>query len=352
MVRHSLFEPSQLGAISVKNRIIMAPMTRARGTLDRLPTPLMAEYYAQRASAGLIISEGIIPEPSGRGYLAVPGIYEDAQIEEWRSIVAAVHEKGGKIVAQIMHTGRVSHTSFLDGAAPVAPSAIAAKGEVFTLEGMQAFSVPVALTETQILQIIKNYGIAAKNAVSAGFDGVEIHGASGYLPNQFLASNANHRTDTWGGSLEARARFILAVIDEAVAMIGAARVGVRVSPGFGFNDIEDADPTTTHTYLAKEFSKRDLAYVHVINLIPELDALGIIRSNFKGSVIANGAYTKGRAQDDLTTGRTDYVSFGEAFIANPDLPERLQHDLPLAMPDRATFYTPGPRGYTDYPAYS
>lgn len=351
MTGNELFEPSQLGAIPVKNRIVMAPMTRSRATMDRVPTRLMCEYYNQRASAGLIISEGIIPDLSGRGYLRVPGIYNDVQIDAWRDVTAGVHAHGGKIVAQLMHVGRISHVSFLDGGAPLAPSSIAAKGEAFTAAGMQPFATPVAMTEEQIHSVIENYGLAAKNAIVAGFDGVEIHGASGYLPNQFLAPNANQRTDGWGDSLEARARFMLGVLDETCAAIGADRVGIRVSPGFSFNDIEDPNLVATYSYLAGQFSKRGLAYLHIINLTNACDPLNVMRPHYEGNIIANGAYDKTRALSDIVQGRAQFVSFGEQFISNPDLPERLVRDLPLAAVDRATFYTPGPNGYTDYATY-
>jgi N-ethylmaleimide reductase len=352
MTASSIFEPSQLGAITVSNRIVMAPMTRGRATFDRVPTALMRDYYCQRATAGLIISEGIIPHPTGRGYLCVPGLYNDAQVEAWRDITTAVHAHGGKIVAQLMHVGRISHSSFLDGGTPLAPSAIAAKGEVFTAEGMKPFTTPVEMTEEQIQATINNFRSAAENASAAGFDGVEIHGASGYLPNQFLAPNANQRSDGWGGPIERRARFLLAVIDETTAAIGSDRVGVRVSPGFGFNDVDDLDLVQTYTYLAGQLSKRSLAYVHVINLTAAFDALNVIRPVYDGNIIANGAYDKARAQSDIDRGRAQFVSFGGLFIANPDLPDRLYRDLPLAAADQATFYTPGPSGYTDYPAYS
>lgn len=347
-----LFESYQLGPLLLRNRIVMAPMTRNRSTFDRIPTDLMRDYYGQRASAGLIISEGIIPDAPGRAYMCVPGLYNEAQVEAWRPITSAVHEKGGLIFAQLMHGGRISHASFLDGDVPIAPSAVAARGEVFTAEGLLPFPEPQAMTEDQIIATVEGYGAAASNAIRAGFDGIEIHAASGYLPSQFLSTNANRRTDDWGGSIEGRARFVLAVTDRVSEAVGAERVGVRVSPGFGFNDIEELDPVGIYSYLAEQLGSRGIAYIHVIDAGSEFEPLDIISRAFKGTIIANRAYDKMRAVKELEGDRAQLISFGEAFVSNPDLPERLAGDLPLAIADRATFYTPGSKGYTDYPPYS
>lgn len=344
-----LFAPVTLGDLTLANRIAMAPMTRNRAP-GNLPTALMAEYYAQRASAGLIITEGVAPDAGGRGYIDIPGLYDTAQVAAWRRVTDAVHAKGGRIFAQIMHVGRISHPDFLDGGTPVAPSAIAAPGEIFTHSGPKPYATPRALDAAEIPSVIATYGRAARLAIEAGFDGVEIHGANGYLPNQFLAPNTNRRTDEWGGSIENRARFLLAATDAAIAAIGAGRVGVRVSPGGSFNDIEDPEAEATYAYVARELDRRTLAYLHLAGTSPGFDVPALIRRNYRGTLMLNGGYDRSRAEADLASGRADLVSFGSTFIANPDLPERLRHGAALNAPDRATFYGGDARGYTDYPA--
>ncbi|MBS7792410.1 alkene reductase [Roseococcus sp. SDR] len=345
----SLFSPVRLGALNLKSRVVMAPMTRNR-TPGQVPTALNAEYYAQRAGAGLIVTEGTTPDASGRGYIDIPGLYNRAQAEGWREVARAVHAKGGHIFVQLMHTGRISHPDFLDGAAPVAPSAIPAPGEIYTHEGMKPHGTPRALEAAEIPALIATYGRAATLAREAGLDGVEVHGANGYLPGQFLAPNANQRTDEWGGSIENRARFLLGAVDAAVAAIGADRVGVRLSPGGVFNDIQDPDAPATYAHVAAELAKRNLAYLHIFNTNPGFDVPALIRAHYKGTLILNGGYDRARAEADIASGLADLIAFGVPYLANPDLPERLAQGAALNTPDQATFYGGGAKGYTDYPA--
>ncbi|WP_270938640.1 alkene reductase [Falsiroseomonas oryzae] len=344
-----LFTPTRLGDIPLANRVVMAPMTRSRAP-QGVPTALNAEYYAQRASAGLIITEGTSPTPEGRGYTHIPGLYSPAQIEGWRGVAKAVHARGGRIVAQIMHTGRIAHPDNMDGARVVGPSAIAASGQMFTAAGPQDHPVPHALTEAEIEATIEGYAQAARNAVAAGLDGIEVHGANGYLPNQFLAPSANGRTDRWGGSAANRARFLLAVLDASIAAIGAGRVGLRVSPGNPFNDIADPALEETYTELFAELGRRDFAYLHLFGTDPGFDVPALAARLSGKKLILNGGYDRARAEGELAAGRAQAISFGSAFIANPDLPERLRRGAALATPDRATFYGGDARGYTDYPA--
>ncbi len=344
-----LFGPVKLGGLTLPNRIVMAPMTRSRAP-GNLPNALMAEYYAQRASAGLIITEGTTPSANGRGYIDIPGLYSEAQVEGWRGVAEAVHAKGGHIFAQLMHVGRISLPEFQDGAEPVAPSAIAAAGQMYTPSGMKPLVTPRAVTEAEIEQLIEDYAQAARNAVAAGLDGVEIHAANGYLPGQFLAPNANKRTDRWGGSAENRARFLIAITDAAAKAIGAARVGVRLSPVNPFNDIDDPDAEGTYTPVIQGISGKGLAYVHFLDTKPAFDVIGLARKHFDGRIILNAGYDKARAQADIASGRGDLIAFGTSYISNPDLVERLHRDAPLAAPDQATFYGGDAKGYTDYPA--
>lgn len=344
-----LFGPVQLGDVALTNRIVMAPMTRSRAP-GNAPNALMAEYYGQRASAGLIITEGTAPAANGRGYIDIPGIYNATQVEGWRAVADAVHAKGGRIFAQLMHVGRISLPVFQDGAEPVAPSAIAAKGEMYTPEGMKPLGTPRALTETEIEVLVDAFGTAARNARAAGLDGIEIHAANGYLPGQFLAPNANQRTDRWGGSAENRARFTVEVTKAAVAAIGAGRVGVRISPGNPFNDIADPDVEGTYTNLVKGLSGLGLSYLHFLDAKPAFDVIGFARETFDGKIMLNAGYDRARAEADLASGRGDLIAFGSKFIANPDLVARLRKDARLAAPDTATFYGGNAKGYTDYPA--
>ncbi|MGG5889373.1 alkene reductase [Falsiroseomonas sp. HC035] len=344
-----LFGPVQLGDIRLANRIVMAPMTRSRAP-GNLPNALMAEYYAQRATAGLIITEGTAPAANGRGYIDIPGIYSEAQVAGWRAVADAVHAKGGKIFAQVMHVGRISLPEFQDGAEPVAPSAVTPAGQMYTPSGMKPLGQPRALEESEIEALVEAYGQAARNAIAAGLDGVEIHAANGYLPGQFLAPNSNQRTDRWGGSAENRARFVLAITDAAAKAIGPARVGVRLSPGNPFNDIADPDVEGTYTPVVHGLSGKGLAYLHFLDAKPAFDVIGLARQHFDGKIILNAGYDRARAQADLASGRGDLVAFGSKYISNPDLVERLRRDAPLNPPDQATFYGGDARGYTDYPA--
>jgi N-ethylmaleimide reductase len=343
-----LFTPTRLGEVALANRMVMAPMTRNRAP-DNLPNALMADYYAQRAGAGLIMTEGTTPSSAGRGYIDIPGLYSPAQVAGWRRVTDGVHARGGKIAVQVMHTGRISHPEFLDGAQAVAPSAVAAAGEIVTKAGTRALPVPRALTEAEIEQTIADYAAAARNAIEAGFDAVELHAANGYLPSQFLAPNANRRTDAWGGSIPNRARFALAALDAMVAAIGAGRVGIRVSPGGTFNDIQDPDVEGTYAHLFAEFGRRDIAWLHLAGTDPGFDLPRLARSA-GAPIVLNGGYDRARAEAHLAAGLGEAVSFGATFIANPDLPERLRRNAALNAPDRATFYGGTAQGYTDYPA--
>lgn len=345
----SLFSPITLGALHLPSRVVMAPMTRNR-TPGQTPNALNAEYYAQRASAGLIVTEGVTPDASGRGYIDIPGLYDHNQVEGWRQVASAVHAKGGHIFVQLMHTGRISHPDFLDGAQPVSASAIAAPGEIYTHTGMKPHGTPRALEASEIPALIATYGRAATLAREAGLDGVEVHGANGYLPGQFLAPNVNHRSDDWGGTMEKRARFLLEAVDSAVAAIGADRVGVRLSPGGVFNDIHDPDAPTTYAYLAAELAKRNLAYLHLFDTRPGFDVAALMRAHYKGTLILNGGYDRARAEADIASGLGDLVAFGVPFLANPDLPARLAQGAALNAPDKDSFYGGSAKGYTDYAA--
>ncbi|MBY0336171.1 MAG: alkene reductase [Acetobacteraceae bacterium] len=343
-----LFSPVRLGAYDLPNRVVMAPMTRSRSP-GGAPNALNAEYYAQRAGAGLIVTEGTSPAPEGMGYPWIPGLYAPEHVAGWRLVADAVHARGGRVFVQLMHTGRVAHESLIGGRPPVAPSDLPLPGEMFTGTGMAPYSQPRALTAEEIPGVIATYGRAATLAAEAGLDGVEVHGANGYLPSQFLAPNVNTRSDAWGGSIEKRARFLLEATDAAVAAIGPGRVGVRLSPGGTFNDIQDPDAAGTLAHVATELAKRNLAYLHVMDTNPGWDVAGVARRHYPGTLILAGGYDRARAEADLAAGRADLIGFGTPFIANPDLPERLRRDAPLATPDKTTFYGGDARGYTDYP---
>jgi N-ethylmaleimide reductase len=344
-----LFTPTRLGDLALPNRVVMAPMTRSRAP-GNVPTALMAAYYAQRASAGLIITEGVSPSPDGLGYITIPGLFDTAQVEGWRGVAEAVHARGGRIVAQVMHTGRISRSENMGGLPVVGPSAVAAAGQMYTAEGMQPLPVPEALTEAGIARIVDDFAAAARNAVAAGLDGIEIHGANGYLPHQFLAQNANQRTDGWGGGPEGRARFVLAVVDATIAAIGGGKVGLRLSPGNPFNDIAEPDVEATYTHLFTELGKRDFAYLHLTGPQLAFDVPALARRLTGAKLILNGGYDRDRAETDLAAGRAEAIAFGSSFLANPDLPERLRRRAPLNAPDSATFYGGDAKGYTDYPA--
>jgi N-ethylmaleimide reductase len=352
-----LFSKTVLGLQTLQNHLVMAPMTRSRA-IDNIPDPLMVEYYAQRATAGLIISEGTSPSPNGLGYPRIPGIFSPAQIEGWKRITDAVHAKGAKIFVQIMHCGRIAHPLNLPaGARVLAPSAVAAAGEMYTdAAGMQPHPVPQAMTEPDIKTAINEFVRAAKNAVKAGFDGIELHSANGYLLEQFIRPNTNLRTDGYGGSIVNRARFVLEVADGVIVAVGKDKVGIRLSPFGVFNDMPLYDAMEAdYTYLAEQLNARGLVYIHLVDhspmgAPPVPDVMKVaFRKLFKRSLILSGGYDAERAESDLTAGKCDLIAVGRPFLANPDLVDRWQTGAAVNAPDMDTFYTPGPRGYTDYP---
>ena len=343
-----LFEPLKVGALTLPNRIIMAPLTRLRGTVDHLPTALQAEYYAQRASAGLIITEGTPVSPLGVGYPQVPGIWSAQQTELWKPITAAVHNAGGRIFAQIWHVGRISDSSFLNGHLPVAPSAIPAPGMMSLVRPKKDYETPHALTIDEIKRVVEDFHQGAKNAREAGFDGVEIHGANGYLLDQFLQTNSNIRTDEYGGSIENRARLHIEVAEAASAVFGADRVGMHLSPRGDVHGMGDINPRATFTYLATELGKRKLAFLLAREYYAG-DRLGPdLKKAFSGVYIANEKYTQAEAEQVILAGEADAVAFGKLFISNPDLPKRFRIGALLSDPNPETFYSHGPEGYVDY----
>ncbi|HLI02061.1 MAG TPA: alkene reductase [Acidimicrobiales bacterium] len=347
------FDPIELAGRRLANRIVMGPMTRNRAGADGVPTPAMATYYAQRASAGLIVTEGIQPSAVGQGYPATPGLHTPEQVDGWRAVTDAVHARGGTIYAQLMHSGRIGHPTLLpSGLWPVGPSAIAAAGQVYTTAGMQELVTPIELDETGIADTIDDFVVAARLAVDAGFDGVEIHGANGYLLHQFLSANANQRTDGWGGNITGRIRLTVEVTEAAVAAIGADRVGLRISPANPFNDIAEPDYDELYRELVAAVVPLDLAYLHVAET-DRAHTLGLRRA-WPGRLILNPASgPRPTGPDDLVAideGVADLISFGSLFLANPDLPARLAAGGPFNEPDRSTYYGGGERGYIDYPA--
>ena len=344
-----LLQPLKVGALELPNRVIMAPLTRLRGTVDHLPTPVMIEYYKQRASAGLIISEGTPVSPMGVGYAQVPGIWSKEQTELWKPVTAAVHEAGGRIFAQIWHVGRVSDPTFLGGKQPVSASAIPAPGTVTLVRPKKEFEVPRALSIEEIKQVVEEFHQGAENAKEAGFDGVEIHGANGYLLDQFLHSASNIREDEYGGPVENRARLHLEVADAASAVFGADRVGMHLAPRGDVMGMGDENPREIFTYVARELGKRGLAFLMAREYYGE-DRLGPdLKKAFGGVYIANEKYTFEQANQVIAAGEADAVGFGKLFIANPDLVERFRTGAELAQPNVETFYTHGPEGYIDYP---
>ena len=347
-----LFSPLKLGALELRNRIIMAPMTRSRADSNAVPTEVMVEYYRQRAGAGLIISEGIAPSADGIGYCRTSGLYNEAQILAWKQVVDAVHAEGGLMAAQIMHVGRVSNMlNKPQGSETVAPSAIQARGEMYTdQQAMQAFDTPRALQTDEIATLIEQYRQATVNAFDAGFDAVELHCTSGYLPAQFLSTGTNQRDDQYGGSVENRARFTLEVLRAMVSVKGGGRIGFRICPDNPFNDLKDENPQETFEYLLAAASQLDLAYLHVIRF-PQgrVDNIALGRRYFGDRLIANESYDFEEAQKAITGGEVTAVSFGRHFIGNPDLVERWQNGVALSRFDLATLYTPGAEGYTSYP---
>ncbi|QLE57595.1 alkene reductase [Nostoc sp. TCL26-01] len=352
-----LFSPVQLGPYNLPNRVVMAPMTRNRAGEGNVPTALNATYYAQRATAGLIVTEGSQISPQGFGYPATPGIHSPEQIAGWQLVTDAVHSAGGRIFLQLWHTGRISHPSLQpDGALPVAPSAIAPAGNATTYTGSQPFVTPRALELAEILDVVEQFRQGAKNALVAGFDGVEIHGAFGYLIDQFLQDGTNQRTDAYGGSIENRARFLLEVTEAVCGIWGANRVGIKLSPSNTFNDIRDSDPEAIFSYAIATLDHFGLGYLHLMAAsaadirhggkpIPVSE----FRSLYAGTIIANGGFDRETGNTAIAKGDADLVSFGILFLANPDLPKRLRLNTPLNPADRHTFYGGGEKGYTDYP---
>ena len=356
-----LFTPVRLGRFDLPNRIVMAPMTRSRAGAGNVPTPLMATYYGQRASAGLIITEATQVRADAQGYPDTPGIHTNEQAAGWRRVADAVHERGGRIFTQIWHTGRVSHPLFQpDGALPVAPSAIPLAGQVYTHEGMKDYVTPRALDADEIPGIVRAFAEAARRAVfDAGLDGVEVHGANGYLIDQFLRDGTNQRTDGYGGSVANRTRFLLEVTEAVAAAIGADRVGVRLSPTGSFNGMSDSDPLATFSHATERLNRFGLAYLHIIEGLPGSGmakpegapaVAPALRRLFDGLFMINGGYDRATGDTALAEGAADLVSYGVPFIANPDLPARFRQGAPLATADRASFYGGTEVGYTDYPA--
>lgn len=344
----TLFDPLRVGNFEVKNRIIMAPMTRSRANDEGIQPPFAAEYYGQRASAGLIISEATNISPMAKGYVRTPGIYTPAQIESWRPVPEAVHACGGRIFLQVFHTGRIALPDFLPGhAQPVAPSAVRAQGRNYTYEGMKEFVMPREITKEEITQIVRDFAAAARNAIEVGFDGVELHSASGYIVQQFLTTNANLRSDEYGGSIENRTRFLFEVIDAMILAIGSDRIAVKFSPSIPFNDVEETDADLLYPYILERLNERKLAYVHVADHTGERHAK--LRPIYEGVYFAGGGFTKESGEALLEQDRADAIVYGVKLLANPDLPERFRRDAPLNEPDQTTFYVPGEHGYLDYP---
>ena len=351
-----LLESYSLGDIELSNRVIMAPMTRSRAGDGNTPTELNAKYYKQRASAGLIISEGTQISEQGVGYPWTPGIHTDQQIEGWKKVTDAVHEADGHIFAQIWHVGRISHPDFHNGEKPVAPSAIKPEGQAFTAEGLKDFVEPRALETDEIPGIIEDYVQAAKNALEAGFDGVEIHGANGYLIDQFIQDGTNKRTDKYGGSVENRARFALEVTEAVANAIGSKKVGIRLSPSGEFNDMHDNNPKQTFSYVIKQLNKYHLAYLHLVEPLSDVSEMDnyleevtpFFRKIYEGTIITCGGYDRESGIEVLEEDTTDLVAYAQLFLANPDLPERFAANTELNDPDRDTFYGGDEKGYTDY----
>jgi N-ethylmaleimide reductase len=346
---HTFFDPLRVGQLELDNRIIMAPMTRSRASDDGVQPEYAAEYYRQRASAGLIITEATNVSPMAKGYIRTPGIYTPEQIESWRAIVNAVHARGGKIFMQIFHTGRIALPDFLPhNTQPVAPSAVRANGSNYTDEGMKEFVTPREITTTEIAETVRDFANATANAITAGFDGVELHSASGYLVQQFLTTNVNLRTDEYGGSIENRTRFLFAVLEAMADVAGWQRVGVKFSPQIAFNDIEERDADAVYPYILERLNEKQLAYVHVADA-PNGGWHAKLRPLYRGLYFANGGFTRESGAELLASNGADAIVYAVKFLANPDLPERFKRDAPLNDPDRATFYSPGQTGYTDYP---
>lgn len=352
----NLFSPVKVGPYTLPNRMVMAPMTRLRA-IGSVPNSLMATYYAQRASAGLIVTECTMVSPLSVGYMNCPGIYSPEQIAGWRLVTDAVHERGGRIFLQLWHSGRISHPSLLGGKLPVAPSAIAAEGELHTPEGKRPMETPRALETHEIPEVVEQFRKGAENALAAGFDGVEFHGAFGYLIDQFLQDGSNQRTDEYGGSIENRARFLLEVVEAVASVWGANRVGIKLSPSNTYYSMRDSNPKATFSYAIDALNRFGLAYLHLMEPnetdLATRDVLNPVtpyfRPIFKGTLIANGGYDHPKGDGILALRDADLVSFGKLFLANPDLPKRFELNAPLNTPAPSTFYSPDEHGYTDYP---
>jgi N-ethylmaleimide reductase len=356
----TIFDPVDFASLTLPNRMFMAPMTRGRARPDGVPQEPMPEYYRQRAGAGLIITEATAVSPQGVGWVNAPGIFSDAQEAGWRAVTEAVHAAGGRIVLQLWHMGRVSHPDFHEGALPVGPSAIAADGYTHTPQGKQDYVTPRALDAEELPGIAADYAAAARRAIAAGFDAVEIHGANGYLIDQFIRDGANRRTDAFGGSIENRWRFPLMVARAVADAVGAERTGIRLSPTGDYNGMSDSDPAASYAYGSARLSELGLLYVHVVEPVGEAQTNGAgdprihprIRAAFDGRLILNGGYDVDSANAALASGEADAIAFGVKFLANPDLPARFADGADLNAPDFGTLYTPGAKGYVDYPALS
>ncbi len=352
-----VFSSTSLGSLKLQNHLVMAPMTRSRA-IGNIPNALMAEYYAQRGTAGLIITEGVSPSPNGLGYPRIPGIFSAEQIEGWKLVTSAVHSKGAKMFMQVMHCGRVAHPLNLPvGGRVLAPSAVVAVGDMYTdAEGMKQNAMPEEMTEADIKSAIAEYVQGAKNAIAAGFDGIELHAANGYLLEQFIRPNSNQRTDSYGGAIENRARFVLEVADAVIDAIGKEKVGIRLSPFGVFNDMPLYDAMESdYSYLAQQLNARQLVYIHLVDhssmgapKVPDT-IKAIFRSEFKGSLILSGGYDATRADSDIVSAKSDLIAVGKPFLANPDLVERWKAGATMNEVDMNTLYTPGAEGYTDYP---
>jgi N-ethylmaleimide reductase len=354
-----LLTSTQLGKLHPRNRVVMAPMTRNRADAAGVVGELTVRYYVQRATAGLIITEGTNISAEAKGYPMTPGIWSAEQVEAWKKVTSAVHVAGGLMVAQLWHTGRVGHSEVREGNLPLAPSALAIEGQQhFTPAGLKNYEVPRAMTIDEVRATIDDYERAARNARAAGFDGVELHGAFGYLPHQFLVDSANQRTDAYGGSIENRARFVLEVMNRLVGIWGEGRVGIRLSPTLAYNGMVDSDPLATFSYLIDKLNGLPLAYLHLMRATPDVerfpswprDAVATFGPLFRGALIVNGGYDRDSAEASVTSGAAQAVSFGAPFVSNPDLVRRLELGAPLAPADRQSFYQGGAKGYVDYPA--
>jgi len=356
-MKQPLLTPYRVGELELPNRVVMAPMTRSRAGKGNSPTELNAKYYRQRASAGFIISEGTQISLQGVGYPWTPGIHTEKQLEGWKKVTDAVHEGGGRIFAQIWHVGRISHPFFHDGDLPVAPSAVKPEGEAFTPEGMKPFVTPRTLEIDEIQDIIEDYVQAGRNAIKAGFDGVEIHGANGYLIDQFIQDSTNKRTDRYGGSIENRSRFALEITEAVAEAIGAEKVGIRLSPSGLFNDMRDSNPKETFSYLIRELNRFNLAYLHLVEPLSDVSHLEnylenvtpFFREIYEGAIITSGNYDRESGNAVIEKDEADLVAYARLFLSNPDLPERLAAGAELNEPDPSTFYGGDEKGYTDYP---